>query len=488
MSTFTDSLNNIRERRKLNIAELASACGYDVGTVYKWVKGSHLPKQWQSLETMTENLNLSEYERQELKQAYERTRLGEETYACCQKVMNILDIIQKRGKEYSSTSLKGIVESVSLKPLPEMMEFNNKTDIMNCIQNVLTYIVVNNKEKICFKIQTDHQDIFMLIRMHMARLEKCNLEEIVTFVNGHGTDIYNLNILEGLIDFLIQKHPIQVYSLEQGLWERKENDNWIITDDFAVEFADDFSRGMITTNPKLVAYFQKNYEEVKQKSVVLGKVYCKNPQDFLAESIEEGCGGVMEYMPCIGPCLTRDILQNQILENIPGRDELIDRILIYNRSVMDGAFKKTINFFQREGFIDFFERGRVEIFPYEVYGQIPCDVCCDIMQNAIDHTRSGRMNFCMMKEEWPIEFENIYIECIAKKVVRIDVHFEGGQKEQIELYFDSICRAFGKFINYLQESGYAYTKQETADYMQSVVDEYRRFGRKRSGICMKMSR
>lgn len=478
MSVFSTCFNRIKERRNLNASEIAKLCDFDVTIVYKWAKGIHTPRNWNTLEIMCEKLHLSATEKKELQCAYERTILGEEKYASYQKIIEILECLQNRGREYNSQGMAiEIVENIHLKPLPEFVEYNNELEIMNCIQNVLTYLTMKNEREMFLKIQPLHQNVVMLIRMFCNRVDNCSLEEIVIFSDEcYGSVLYNLDIIKGLLNLLIQKHPIQIYGREEYGQEGKILDNWIITDDFVVEFADDFSYGMITTHPAWVAHFKKQYEKIKRSSRILGKKECKIPEDFLInpnESLE--LIEAIEYMPCIGACLTKEILEQHIFEELSEREKLMDSILLYGHAANSGMVK-TRSFFFREGLIEFMETGNIEVFPYEVYYPIKYKACCDIIQNGINYSKKGLMDYQMIRDGQLSSLKGIYVEQTKgnEKHLVIDFHFDEGKKERFRIYSEEIRKEFEGFFEFLSDSAYVYSVEETAKQMQEIVDEYRR--------------
>lgn len=487
MSAFSECFNLIKERRNLNSAQVAEICNIDTSVVYKWSKGGHAPKKWAIVESMVEKLHLSNDEKRDLQHAYEKTILGDEKYHSYQKIIEILDTLHKRGQEYNSQKYgKNVFDDVILGTLPEYGEFSNKLEIMQCIQNALVYISGKDKKKIYLKIQPLHQNIIMMLRMFCVNVEECELEEIAYFVNeSYGSTVYNLDVLKGLIDLLVQKHPIQIYCREESKEENHVLDNWIITDEFAIEFADDFSYGMITTNSNWIAHFQKNYEEIKNNSQVLGKKRCTTPEEYLLSITEEmELLGAMEHMPCLGNCLTKEILEQHILPDIPGREELMAMILSYGQSLESKKIKNGRSFFFREGLIEFMETGIFEVFPYGVYQPPGYESCCDILQNGIEFAKKGLMNYQMVREGQLPSMKDIYIEQVYGDVEHlvIDIHFDHGRKERFEIFSEVIKKEFESFFEFLQDSAYLYSVEETVEQMQEIVEAYRRKARELASV------
>lgn len=482
MSAFSECLNQIKDRRNLTSADIAHMCQLDTTVVYKWIKGDHLPQNDNVIEKIADKLYLSSLEKQNLQQTYEKSLLGEEKFDCFQKIIEILELLHQRGQEYNSVNTIGnVVDSIHMKPLPEFIELNNKLEILQWIQDVLTYLMTKEEKNLYLRLQTIHQDVIMLLKMFCSRVEHTNIEEIVCFANeSYGSTVYNLDIIKGLINMLVQKHPMQIYCQVEGEQERSFLDNWILSDEFFMEFSNDFSYGMLTTNPKMIAYYRKCYEDIKKDSQELGKKWCDTPESYLlsmdSDQVYFSC---IEYMPCLGNCLTEEILEAHILPELPGREALIHKILQYNKVISSNRANGDNSFFSMEGLIEFMETGVFEVFPYEVYQRPNTYWCCKILENMIYFLENDLMSYHMVKEGQLPLLKGVYIELVEYENhdvehLVIDIHFKEGKKERFEVYSLEIKKLFKEFFVFMGKNHhYVYDKEETLARLKEVLEEYR---------------
>ena len=80
MSLFSDLLTVYAKRAGANSPQIASFCGMDRVTVYRFMKGKTLPKDKKTVSGMAEFLQLTRDERRTLEEAYEYSRLGAHVY------------------------------------------------------------------------------------------------------------------------------------------------------------------------------------------------------------------------------------------------------------------------------------------------------------------------------------------------------------------------------------------------------------------------
>lgn len=93
MSVFSDCFAKIKKCRGLTASQIAQICGRDKKEIFQWLAGTELPKDWQRIKVMSQRIQLSLDEEKELRSAYQRSQMGEETYICFRKLYGILDYL-----------------------------------------------------------------------------------------------------------------------------------------------------------------------------------------------------------------------------------------------------------------------------------------------------------------------------------------------------------------------------------------------------------
>lgn len=477
MTAFSECFTMIKNRRNLTGAEIAEMCDKDTSMVFHWLSGKRYPKDWNQMEDIVEKLKLSDDEYHRLKDAYERTVLGEQEYTCHKKIIDIFHILEERRDEYLSFQEEGYIAMRDAR-LPDFVKLNNKMEILGWLQNALDYLSVQKERKLYLKFQNMHEEILMLLKLFCSRTKNCKIEEIVYLLENENTaSAYNLDILKGIIEILVQRNAIEIFCQKELNYEHGFAENWIISENFILQYNADLTIGMLSTNPEWIVFFRESFESLKQSGRSFGRKNCEFEEFNDGYRMKNTIGYSIEYMPCIGNCLTEELLEEHIYQEVPNRQSIIQGIL-QNHAIKnkDQEFQ-WYSLFSRDGLIDFMETGRIENFPYRVYKPLDLKTRCEIIENGIHNFEDGRFWYYMVKDgELPV-MKNLYIEQMAngeeKKLV-IDMHFEEGMKERFLIKDEGLQEQFWNFFTYLEKGGYVYSAEETLAYMKKVCREYQK--------------
>lgn len=476
MSAFSECFMEIKDRRNLTGVEIAEMCNKETSVIFHWLNGTRFPKNWKQIEGIVVKLKLSDNEYQSLKTAYEKTALGKTEYECHRKIIEIFDILQKRRDEYLSFPEDAFV-SIREVRLPEFVKMNNKMEIISWVQNLLDYLSAQEVKKVYLKFQTIHQEILMLIKMFCSRTKDSKIEAMVYLLEDEQfSGAHNLEVLKGIIEILVQRNSVEIYCQEEANYEQGFGENWIISEDFAIQYNDDLSTGMLSTNPEWIQFMKQSFDTLKENSGNLGKKACDVTEFNEGYEIPDMQGFSIEHMPCIGNCLTKELLERNIYPEIPHREEIIQGILAGHFIEEKNEDFKWRSFFFKDGLIDFMNTGRIENFPYMIYQQISLADRCEILQNGINICEDGRFSYHMVKDGELPSMRNLYIEQMICSMNKLEIymHFEAGLKEQFQIKNESLKKEFQKFFEYLEKGGYVYSRKETLTYMKKVLREYRK--------------
>lgn len=435
MSAFSEYFMMIKNRRNLTGAQIAEMCDKETGMIFHWLSGKRYPSEWSLMEDVVEKLKLSEDEYRKLKNAYERTILGESDYVCHKKIMEIFHLLEdRRDAQVVFPEEKYIkVQEVCL---PEFKKLNGKMEILVWLQTALEYLSLQRHRKLYLKFQNKHEEVLLLLKMLCSRIHDCQMEEIVYLCREKNiSNIENLEVLKGIIEILVQKNSIDVYYLEELDYEKGFAENWILSDDFVILYDAELTSGMLTANRDWIDTYKESFEKLKQISESFGKKECGYFQDESGYEMPDSMGISMEYMPSVRQC--------------PGME-----------------WK---SFFSGEGYIEFMENGSMEKYSH-------LKTRCEIMQMCIDNAKNGRFQYFMIKDSELPEMQNLCIRQISgkeKKLV-ICMLFEEGMQERFEIKDEGLQQQFWNFFEYLEKYGYIYNAEETLAYMESVLWEYKK--------------
>ncbi len=470
MSKFSEYFSKIKESRGLTNPQISRISGLDKALLFRWSAGKECPESWQQLEALSSRLQLSSEEEQSLRNAYQFTKMGEESYACHNKILEILHVFQQRGAEYHSLQKARTQERA---PLPNFVQMRNKLEIIQWTQKALGSLTAQKEKRLCLKMHSAYPEILMLLKIFFGCTEDCSVEEIVYLARERqGASLHNLEVLKGIAELVVQKHPVEVFWQEDADGEQGFSDNWILSDGFIIQFDGLLSKGMLVTEPEWLDFFHCTFQRMKESGQSLGGKKCDLPDLFQDFGRGEVSISSLEYMPCIGPCLTIELLEGQVYQEVPGREALIQEI--YRNCVGMSSHGKA--FFCREGLMEFMDTGRIESFPYEIYKRPSLEMRCQVIERAAAISDRGELTYHMVRGRQIPNMKGLYLELMEgkKECLNIDMHFAEGEKERFTIKDKGIQRYFRDFFQNLESSGHAYSAQETADYLRGIAAQYRK--------------
>lgn len=473
MSVFSDCLTNIKDCRNITSAQIAQMCNKNAKEVYGWMIGKHLPENWSQIECMVEALQLSEAEGEQLKSAYEQTVIGEKNYICHRKVIEFFQALQEGRDEYVSIQEEKPARMRDVE-LPEFAKLNNKMEILRWIQHVLDSLYGQEEKTLYLKLQTMQPEVLMSLKMFCSCVKACRMEAIVYMLKDEAdAEVHNLEVLKGIAEILVQRNSVEIFCMEEVNWEKGFSDNWILSENFILWFDDELSGGMVTTNQEWVKFFLDSFEESKKSGKSIGrKAHELESLIYFFEQKSEGSS--IEYMPCMGSGLTKEILDRQIYTDVPNREALIQQVVAYYEEFMQLENANWHSFFFREGLLEFMETGRIDNIPYMIYEEADFATRCEVLRNIIAVSESGKLTHYMIKDGKLPVLRNLYVEQAkddTQKMI-VDLHFQEGDKERCMMLDNGFGKQFCEFFEYLKVGGYVYSAEETVAYMKEVLEEY----------------
>ena len=90
MSVFSDMLQNYVHEKNVKVSALASYCGMERSTFYKFIVGKREPGSVELVEKIAHFIKLTPLETQQLREAWKMARIGEITYYTRKSVEHFL--------------------------------------------------------------------------------------------------------------------------------------------------------------------------------------------------------------------------------------------------------------------------------------------------------------------------------------------------------------------------------------------------------------
>lgn len=483
MSVFSECLSKIKDRKHITVTQMAELCQVEMTVMHRWVNGERLPEAWSKVELIMRNLHMSKDEQKMLKTAYEKTVFGEmksQTFAQC---MDILQTMQHcRTKE-----IQVVKEVVEIPEFPQFITMNSKTEVLRYIKLVLDYQAFSKGKGLYIKMYTINSDFYTLLRVFMSENAPCEVEEIVYLEEDDSYYEYrNIEFLGQLIETMFRKKQMTIYCADKNSDDNEEK-NWILSDDFYMEFNHEMTEGMLTLDPAIIQLARENFNRLKKQCTIVGKRDIRSLQ-YLMEVIKQKTYiNRVEFQPCLGPGLTREILDNRIHKELPNRAYFIDRLLErYSLEKEERWYATSI--FSKEGLLEFMEHGVVVECPEDFYERLDLSERCMVLECLINYIKQGKINQYMIKapdfpkvaglglEEYRDEdtcFMSFEIQFIDIQKDESGNVLEVGRIDRFVVTQERVICAFRSFWDCVKNEMYTYNEEETLRIMEGILHTYR---------------
>lgn len=460
MTEFSKCFDQIMKRRGLRCVQVAEECNMDISVIFRWRTGKVLPGSWERLEAVIEKLQLTSYEVSSLKNAYRREVLGADRNRRFDEVVDTVHIL---GETQGKRSINAQRELSSVYEIhfrnisdigSEFLEMRGETEVWQCIQNLLEIMSAQKDGRLCLRLQEFSEILLMQLKQFSSKMSGRRLELLIC--DSDKTEdirLEKLKRMKEMTGLLVRGNCGKVFC--RNLWDTEElQGNWIMAEDFFMQFPGDMSRGMLTRNKEWLAFFQESFDRIAGGG---GFLYRKKLS--WAEYIERERAetykktAILGYMPSVGSVWAeRESFVNGLEGVLPER--------------------QLLSCFTREGLLEFLERGYMEVD----YLHRPPDMRqrCKLLECAVSLAeREGPVRYIMLKEG-VMDMRGICVRLKhgEKESLRMDICPGRDGIEEIETDDADIIRGYESFFECLPKSGLAYGEKETLGIMRDMLKKY----------------
>ena len=472
MSVFSEYLTVIKNKRNLNSADVAKICGLDTTVVFRWIKGERIPDDIGKLKIVELRLRLSEQEINNLEDAYMITVYGDDRYKDFKFVCKIISEIRRYTREGKYIKMSGEEKFIIHHEMTQGVEVDllEERSILEYIKNLNS----NHNEKLEeFKVLHGKYDIIEEIGKCFAIFRKKRRKKIYVTsssvkkevntllgicCNGTGISIERifymqtelmsysknkkLELLKEVTDIIFQKNKINIYLVKT---DSLRDMNWIIAEDFFIQYNNDITEGIITTYPEWINMQKQVFECIRSKSDIVGKNEIGSNMDIPQDYSKNTLIKVLEYQPCL-----------------------------YG-SFKEIGVEEVKTFFTEKGLYEFMNTGRLDTFNSRFNKPFSVKERCDLLRECVRLSKEGKNKHYLIKYNKLCDIKNIHIKLnISSKdsSVVLDVNNSNEEREGLLLHEEAILDGFKNFFDCLENEKYVYNKGETEEIMMRIVKEY----------------
>ena len=174
--------------------------------------------------------------------------------------------------------------------------------------------------------------------------------------------------MKEVISLWAENASFQIY-ISENVDELNSEDNFIMTDEFVLQYHQDLSGGLLSSEASWIKFWKDKFISWKK---ICRRLFSLTSIDNIFDRYNswtenEPCDNMSwEYMPCFAMMLNEDTLNRFLYDTLPVKEQMIQMILeVIVMSENDNKNPRTLlNWFSMEGLRSFMDNG--------VFSTLPC--------------------------------------------------------------------------------------------------------------------
>lgn len=491
---FSEYLSHYIKIHDISVSELAEKTEIDRTVLYRYIKGERKPSKKETVVSIIRELQMSVDEEKELLEEYEKLIYGETAVCSYRYVRNLLK--ELRHTDNSLTTAASVKTYWKQEGYAEIEEsiviLHSKQEIISNILNLIEHTIKINEEKecskpqICLRMQPDYMEIQNLL-LPIFQQKNISIEQLICLEQNSNECYQNLHILQSILPLCFGLKGYKVFYYYASLSSQYNSmvlmPNLLLWQDCAVIFDYDMQQGVCIRHSDYVKMLQKQYRKMRDgcRPLLLNGEGIENVYGF-HQNILDLSGRVLFGQPCVGLCLSRDLLEKHIYP-MPGKEEFINGLIETHGDWQNETYIKlegmeyhTIAYSTKEGLETFLESGWVAEFPKGLYEPFDKEERLCILNRMIKQMESGNMAYYFLEEgnELPLSIQFYLNEDKKELVIN---YIQENNMTQVVIGEISIYRTFLGYLEYMEKKGMVCGKEESLKYLRERWRRGRRKGK-----------
>ena len=481
--SFAGYLKSYLTNNELNIAQASRIIGIDRATLYRYTTGERKPKSIDAVEDIADRLCMSANEKEEIIEEFDKQTFGDELVNSYHYVRSLIDTMSNANAFCRKRYIKNPTETGSVCSYVETSsELNSPQAIISCAMLMLQNEAISGHTDSSVKLlmQPSYSKIQEMLTPIFINSDTM-IEQIVCFEKTIEKGYINLNLLEEIITpaFCLKNYDIYYHYdiLQSHISTASLMPNLIISDKCVLLFDYEMQSGYFTQDTEMVRYLEKKFASLKRKcSPLLEKgSYADIVGEMNLIVAGERIGSIFNQ-PCISPCLDEEMLEKSII-NLPLKQPLIESLIKQNGTWNDMEHtpgelnvSNIISCCTESGIINMLKTGRIGEFPDQYYIPMTKEFKIRIVKRMILLSQAGMFSYIILKKNVGLSDT---MQCYWTPDARTVSfrHITQDSLTQIIIKETSIYNSILSFIDYIAKKGLAYSREESVEYLQSLLDK-----------------
>lgn len=483
MAEFAKYLDDYMKEHQITSADLARETDIDRTVIYRYMKGTRIPSEYETVMKLAEALRMTVKEKQKLLEEYDRINMGDLVVDSFYQISGILSALQNVALQ--KRKIKTVWDNKKTwQSDHKVLTLGCKEDISACVIDLFEYALQQEKNGVTIYLLM--QPVYEAVQRYLLPFfdgTNVKIEQIICIEQNLSKSYENLKIFEQSLLLCLGNIEYEVWYYYDYLNQHINAMTWmpnvLMVGDYVLQFNYDMTKGILVWDADYACGMREQYREHKKYTTPLMKKgdYCLDLFDLYHNTLQVG-DKCLFFEPCLGKCISSDIFQEYLVD-FPQKEILIEKMeritgswsgMIYNPP-KDCHTDLDISYFQKRGIQTFMETGRISEFPELLYLPLGKEKRLLVLKRVLSLVKQGRITYRMITDE--IELPTsicIYINEENKRLCLNKV--QADNISQIFVEEPGICHAFFSFFEYLEEKNMMLEEKETMEVLEGLYEEY----------------
>ncbi len=480
MSVFSEKLQSFVTNANIKIAVLSKLSGVDRSFIQKMLSGERIPSDPAVLESLSSALMLTPAERRILKESYSVSKMGEAIYYRRVMVKRLIEDVESHFAQLPYTRNPAPTAA----SFPDVLPLQGKTAVIDALQLFLQNESSLPSPSLFAVIQPDCEAA-RVFGSNCRMMSSLRVEHIVCFDNElqyQKENKYNLQCMKSLLPFLFSPCQYSGWFYYDSISSHATHTSvmpWFILGQRGVmALSQDGEKAMLYHTPESVALYQRIFDEIREESLPLFEVQEENSAQFWNSnqwlSLQDSMSYMLDYEPCWGFFFTMDMVEKQLNRDIPNREQVLSFFSSRQQqiSLLDKKERKNTSFFTLEGLDYFLATGRITELPEEMYTPLPKAFRAELLRRMLICAQRGNyFPFLLRSKKFRISRRISLMISDDQRLSCSCIHPVRGPMLVI-LREKSIVYSICDFMEYLQQTGLIYSREESLELLKKRLEEF----------------
>lgn len=477
--TFSNILSNHIHTKNIKTYALAQYCGIDRSNMYKIINGKRKPTSIEMVDKISNFMKLSLSEKADLMEAYFIELAGHDNYFRRKHVAQFFQNFRLPQLDFHINVDNEITDIFENNKMDSTILYS-QSEINRAILYILSSELYSNNGRIQLLIQPDYD---FLLDILTANHCNSNVRIDHIFCLNNKNDLinqqldYNLHCLEKVLPLYGNTYRYNCYyyynEVNYNSGAMSMFPYAVITSRFACLFTGDLQKGCLITQNSFLKLFHSIFEEHLAKASPLLR-----PMGTIAEQLtymsefgQSSTGGYfLQMTPCLTAFLTKEILEKCIIQELPNRQELIDKLDNYISAFSNNLlFPSSKSIFSLNGIRKFLETGRIGEYPTYLYHKIELKDRIYLVKQLLLSYRSHP--YAILKQDICSLENELFLTINQQKGYLMFMVPESEQLVFLDIEELSLLSAFWDYCDNLDE--HLFFSPEEAEYeLKALIAEF----------------